>query len=286
VFAWIDAEKAEFPITRLCQYLQVSPSGFYAARRRPESAHAQTDRRLRVLVRASFDESRHRYGSPRIHEDLMAQEERVSRKRVIRLMQEDGLEARARKRFKCTTMSDHDQPVAANLLDRRFEALGPNQRWVGDTTEFVVGGSGKVYLAAILDLFSRFVVGWAISAVNDRHVAINALDMALKRRCPDAGLLHHSDQGCTYASEAYQAVLEANGLTCRMSRRGNCYDNAVMESFFSSVKSEVADRFDSCGEAKMELFDYIEVFYNQRRRHSTLGQISPAAFERRAAQAA
>jgi Integrase core domain len=146
--------------------------------------------------------------------------------------------------------------------------------------------SGKLYLAAVLDLFSRFVVGWGVSAVNDRHVALKALDMALKRRCPDVGLLHHADQGCTYASEDYQDVLEANGITCSMSRRGNCYDNAVMESFFSSVKSEVADRFDSCGEAKMELFDYIEVFYNQRRRHSTLGQISPAAFERRATRTA
>ena len=171
MFAWIDAEKAEFPITKLCQYLQVSPSGFYAARGRPESARTQTDRRLRVLVRASFDESHQRYGSPRIHEDLIEQGERVSRKRVIRLMQEDGLEARARKRFTCTTMSDHDQPVAANLLDRCFEAPGPNQRWVGDTTEFVIGSSGKLYLAVVLDLFSRFVVGWAVSAVNDRHVS-------------------------------------------------------------------------------------------------------------------
>jgi putative transposase len=286
VFAWIDAEKAEFPITTLCQCLQVSPSGFYASRDRPESAHAQTDRRLRVLVRASFDESRQRYGSPRIHEDLIAQEEHVSRKRLIRLMQEDGLVARARKRFKCTTMSDHDQPVAANLLARQFQAPAPNQRWVGDTTEFVIGASGKLYLAAILDLFSRFVVGWAVSAVNDRHLAIRALAMALKRRCPDAGLLHHSDQGSPYASEDYQTILEARGITCSMSRRGNCYDNAVMESFFSSVKSELRDRFDSCGEAKRELFDYIEVFYNQRRRHSTLGQISPAAFERRSTQAA
>jgi putative transposase len=182
-------------------------------------------------------------------------------------------------------MSNHDQPVAANLLDRRFQAPGPNQRWVGDTTEFVIGGSGKLYLAAVLDLFSRFVVGWAVSAINDRHLPIRALAMALKRRCPDTGLLHHSDQGSPYACEDYQTILEARGITCSMSRRGNCYD-AVMESFFSTVKSELRDRFDSCGEAKMELFDYIEVFYNQRRRHSTLGQISPAAFERRATQAA
>ena len=232
--------------------LQVSPSVFYAARGRPESAHAQTDRRVRVLVRASFDESRQRYGSPRIHEDLIEQAVHVSRKRVVRVMQEKGLQARVRKRFKSTTMSDHDQPVAANLLGQRFEADAPNRRWVGDTTEFVIGGSGKLYLAVVLDLFSRFVVGWAVSAVNDRHVTIKALDMALKRRCPGGDLLHHSDQGCTYASEDYQAVLDAHGITGSMSHRGNCYDNAVMESFFSSVKSEVTDRFDSCGEAKME----------------------------------
>jgi len=266
--------------------LQVSPSGFYASRGRPESPHAQTDRRLRLLVRASFDESRQRYGSPRIHADLLEQDEHVSRKRIIRFMQEGGMAARARKRFKATTMSDHDQPVAANLLDRRFEAEAPNQRWVGDTTEFVIGASSKLYLAVILDLFSRFVVGWALSAVNDRHVTIKALEMALKRRGPVSGLLHHSDQGCTYASEDYQALLDTRGIVCSMSRRGNCYDNAVMESFFSTVKSELADRFDAYGDAKMELFDYLEVFYNQRRRHSTLGQISPASFERRAAQAA
>jgi transposase InsO family protein len=196
-------------------------------------------------------------------------------------MQEDGLKARPRKRFKLTTMSDQDQPVAANLLDRQFEAQAPNQRWVGDTTELLIGTSGKIYLAAILDLFSRFIVGWAVSAVNDRHLTIKALEMALKRRCPNAGLLHHSDQGCTYASEDYQAVLAQYGITCSMSRRGNCHDNAVMESFFSTVKSELGERFESHGDAKMELFDYIEVFYSQRRRHSTIGQISPAEYERR-----
>jgi len=275
-------EKAEHSITILCRCLRVTRSGFYASQRRPPSRHAEQDNRLRVLVRTSFDESERRYGSPRILKDLLEQEVPVSRKRVIRLMQEDGLKARVRKRFKATTMSDHDLPVATNLLDRQFTAASVNQRWVGDTTEFVIGSSGKLYLAAILDLFSRFTVGWAVSAVNDRHLALKALDMALKRRCPDKGLLHHSDQGSPYASEDYQLRLDAHGITCSMSRRGNCYDNAVMESFFSTVKSELADRFDSCGDAKMALFDYIEVFYNQRRRHSTLGQISPAAFERRA----
>ena len=284
-FAWIQTEKAHYPIRKLCRWLAVTPSGFYAWCKRPESARVTRDRTLAVLVQASFDASKQRYGSPRIHEDLREQQARVSRKRVIRLMQAKGLKARLRKRFKGTTINDPALPVAANLLDRQFTAAAPNQRWVGDTTEFVIGDSTKLYLAAVLDLYSRFIVGWAVSPVNDRHLTIKALDMALKRRTPEAGLLHHSDQGCTYASEDYQAILDARGITGSMSRRGDCYDNAVMESFFSTVKSELADRFASFGEAKMELFDYIEVFYNQRRRHSTLGQISPAAFERRGAAA-
>jgi len=266
-----------------CRVLDVSPSGFYAWRGRPESTRAKDDRKLRVMIRASFEASRSTYGSPRVHADLREKHFYIGRKRVVRLMREERLRARVRKRFRSTTMSDHDQPVAANILDRRFDAEEPNQRWAGDTTEFTVGSGGKLYLAAILDLFSRFVVGWAISAVNDRHLTIKALEMALKRRCPDAGLLHHYDQGCTYASSDYQAVLSAKGITCSMSRRGNCYDNAVSESFFSTIKGELGDQFESYSDAKMELFDYLEVFYNQRRRHSTLGMISPAEFERRAA---
>jgi putative transposase len=282
-FTFIAAKQAEHTVTILCRCMRVTRSGFYAWRSRAESRHARDDRRLKILVQASFEESKHRYGSPRVHEDLIEQHERVSRKRVVRLMQEDGLKARVRRRYKHTTMSDHDQPVADNLLDRQFDAAAPNQRWVGDTTEFVIGTSGKLYLAVILDLFSRFVVGWAVSAVNDRHLTIKALEMALKRRCPEIGLLHHSDQGSTYASEDYQDILDARGIVCSMSRRGNCYDNAVMESFFSTVKNELADQFASNSDAKRELFDFIEVFYNQKRRHSTLGQISPAAFERQAA---
>ena len=284
-FRFIATEKAHHSLSLLCRCLRVTRSGFYAWQERPESARATRDRQLKVLVHTSFAASKGRYGSPRIHRDLLEQRQYVSRKRVIRLMQEEKLKARVRKRFRCTTMSDHDQPVAANLLDRQFTADAANQRWVGDTTEFVIGESGKLYLAAILDLYSRFIVGWAVSAVNDRHLTIKALEMAVKRRAPEAGLLHHSDQGSTYASEDYQAMLDARGITCSMSRRGNCHDNAVMEAFFSSLKSELADRFERCGEAKMALFDYIEVFYNQRRRHSTLGQISPAVFERRAAAA-
>ncbi len=206
----------------------------------------------------------------------------VSRKRVVRLMQVEGLQGRMRKRFKQTTMSEHDQPVAANVLAQEFVADAPNQRWVADTSEFVIGRSGKLYLAAVLDLYSRFLVGWAVSAINDRHLVIKALQMALTRRRPADGLLHHSDQGSPYASAAYQAVLARHGMTGSMSRRGNCYDNAVMESWFSTVKNELSEHFASCGAASRELFDYIEVFYNQRRRHSTLGYLSPAAFERQA----
>ena len=281
-FAWIGTEKASYPLTKLCRWLGVTRSGFYAWRERPESTHAREDRRLRVLIQASFEESEHRYGSPRVHRDLFEQDIRVSRKRVIRLMQEESLKARVRKRFRGTTQSDHGQPVADNLLDRDFTAEAPNQRWVGDTTEFLIGQSGKLYLAVILDLFSRFAVGWAISAANDRHLALEALEMALQRRCPDDGLLHHSDRGSPYASADYQTILAAHGITCSMSRRGDVYDNAVMEAFFSTVKMEQGDRFETADEAQRKLFKYLEVFYNQRRRHSTIGYVSPAVYERHA----
>ena len=280
-FRFIAAEQAHHSLTRLCRCLQVTRSGFYAWRARPESARATRDRQLTQLVHAAFAASRGRYGSPRIHADLQERQEHVSRKRVIRLMQAAQLRARGRQRFTRTTISDPTLPVAPNLLDRRFRADAPNQRWVGDTTAFLIDEGDKLYLAAILDLYSRVIVGWAVSAVNDRHLTIRALDVALTRRGPEAGLLHHSDQGCTYASVDYQRILKGRGIICSMSRRGDCYDNAVIESFFSTVKSELAERFPSVGEATRELFDYIEVFYNQRRRHSTLGQISPAAFERR-----
>jgi transposase InsO family protein len=270
----------------LCRALKVTPSGFYAWRRRPPSQRSIEDQRLKVLMRTSFKAGRGYYGSPRIHDDFKEWGEHVSRKRIIRLKQEEGLKARVRKRYKVTTDSDHDQPIADNLLQQDFTAAAPNQRWVGDTSELRIGDNGKAFLAVILDLYSRFVVGWAISAVNDRHLTIKALEMALKRRCPGAGLLHHSDQGSTYASEDYQDVLDAYGITCSMSRRGNCYDNAVMESFFSTVKSEIGEWYESHAKAKEDLFDYIEVFYNQRRRHSAAGRMSPAAYERRLTQAA
>jgi transposase InsO family protein len=265
--------------------MRVTRSGFYAWRRRGLSARAQRDLVLRTKLRAFHAASGHRYGRPRLWKDLKEDGEAVSEKRVRRLMRAEQIQGQVPKRFKQTTNSDHDDPIAANVLARDFTAAAPNQRWVSDTTEFVIGDGAKLYLAAILDLFSRFVVGWAMSAVNDRRLTLKALEMAVRRRCPEPGLLHHSDRGGTYTCEDYQAYLASHGITCSMSRRADCYDNAVMESFFATVKKEKAERFPSYGDAKMALFDYIEVFYNQRRRHSTLGQISPAAFERSAAAA-
>ena len=278
-FAFIDAEKAYHRITKLCRILKVSRAGFYAWCGRPPSKRAVEDARLTVLIRAAHERSRRTYGSPRVLVDLEAQQIFVSRKRVIRLMQAEKLVGRQRRRYRSTTMSEHDQPIAPNLLDRKFEATRPNEKWVGDTTELTTG-EGRLYLAVVVDLFSRFVVGWALSASNNRHLTLKALEMALQHRGPTGELLHHSDQGSTYASEDYRSLLEARGISCSMSRRGNCYDNAAMESWFSTLKAELGERFETHAAAKEQLFDYIEVFYNQQRRHSAIGYVSPAEFER------
>ncbi len=280
-YALIEAEKTQYPIAKQCALFSVSRAGFYAWRARPPSAHTKKDEHLCVLVKEAHQRSRCTYGSPRVHAELLAQGQKVSRKRVVRLMQKQQLVARKRRRYKCTTMSEHEQPVAPNLLSRQFTAAGPNQRWVGDTTELLIGQSrSKLYLAVVLDLYSRFIVGWALSWANDRHLTIKALKMALHRRRPQAGLLAHSDQGCTYASQDYRQLLKAHGITCSMSRRGNCLDNAAMESWNSTLKSELGEHFGSQALAQTELFDYIEVFYNQQRRHSSLGYLSPASYER------
>jgi putative transposase len=281
-FAFI-AEKAELGVARLCRALGVSKAGFYAWKHRPQSAHDIEDERLKLQVHEAHRRGRTYYGSPRVHRALKKQKVRISRKRVVRLMQEEGLVGRARRRFKHTTDSRHALPVAENLLARDFTASAPNQRWVGDTTELRTP-TGKLFLAAIIDLYSRFVVGWALSAVNDRHLTLKALDMALCHRCPGSGLLHHSDRGSTYASEDYQAELEAHRVVCSMSRSGNCLDNAAMESWNSTLKSELGEDFDSPADAKEKLFDYIEVFYNQERMHSSLDYLSPGEFERQASE--
>jgi transposase InsO family protein len=280
-FAFIDVEKATWPVVALCRALQVSPSGYYAWKMRPESARAVEDRRLRVRVGEAHQRSRATYGSPRLHAELHAQGLHVSRKRVARLMRELGVRGRSRRRFAQTTDSAHAHPTFPNVLARDFTASRPNERWVGDVT-YLRTPQGWLYLAAILDLYSRRVVGWATSAVNDRRLAIRALQQAVRERRPSVGLLHHTDQGSPYASEDYQQALQAAGVTCSMSRRGNCIDNAAMETWFATLKSELGEAFASVSDAARELFDYIEVFYNRQRRHSALGYLGPAEFERQA----
>jgi transposase InsO family protein len=280
-FDFVDAEKASFPVSWLCRHLGVSRSGYYASRNRPESKREREDRRLKTLVHVAHREGRRNYGRPKVYEALKKLGEHVSPKRVGRLMREEGLRGKVRRRFVRTTNSDHEHPVFENILARDFTATAPNQRWVGDIT-YLRTPNGFIYLAAVLDLFSRAIVGWAVSAIIDRKLAMAALEAALIRRCPEPGLLHHTDRGCQYASDDYQKMLEAKGITCSMSRRGNCLDNAAMESWFGTLKTELGEDFESPADAKHKLFDYIEVFYNRRRMHSSLGYVSPAEFERTA----
>jgi transposase InsO family protein len=277
-FAFVEAEKANYPVSVLCRALKVSRSGFYASVGRPESVHAREDRRLRVLCREVHEQSRRTYGSIRVHKTLRKQDVFVSRKRVCRLMKMEGLAGKRRRRWTRTTESAVGVPAAMNLLNREFCPEQPNQSWASDVT-FLRTPQGFVYLAVVLDLFSRYVVGWAVSALNDTQLVKAALDEALQRRGPAPGLMHHSDQGSTYTSEAYQQVLADRGVVPSMSRRGNCYDNAVVESFFGTFKTELGEDFESAAEAKREAFSYIEIFYNQKRMHSSLGDMSPAEYE-------
>lgn len=277
-FAFVHAEKASHAISDLCRVVQVSRSGFHAWLTRPPSKHECEDQRLKKLVHEAHLEGRKNYGRPMIHKALRKKGEHVSAKRVGRLMCEEGIRGKVRRGFTRTTDSNHSLPVFENVLNRDFTATAPNERWVGDIT-YLRTPNGFIYLAAVLDLFSRAIVGWAVSAVIDRHLVIAALEMAVKRRRPELGLLFHSDQGSQYASDDHQKKLDAHGITCSMSRRGDCYDNAVMESWFGTLKTELGEQFDNPSDAKRQLFDYIEVFYNRKRMHSSLGYVSPAEFE-------
>lgn len=280
-FAFIAREKATFPIDLLCTVLGVSRAGFYAAQQRPVAAHRCEDQQLAVHVAAAHAASRKRYGSPRVYRELQAQGHEVGRHRVARLMREQGLRARAKRRFQRTTDSQHGLPVAGNVLDRQFTATAPNMAWVSDIT-YLWTREGWLYLVVILDLFSRRVVGWALHDRITRQLALDALAMALRHRQPRPGLVHHSDRGSQYASGDYRAVLAAHGIVCSMSRRGNCWDNAVAESFFSTLKIELAHDADwrTHADARTEVAEYLEIFYNTQRRHSVLDYVSPAAFER------
>lgn len=279
-FRFIQMEKATYPTRLLCRTLAVSSSGFYAWCRRGLSARAREDAALKVEIRAAHAASGKRYGSPRIHADLTADDQQISRKRVARLMREEGIEGQRKRRFRVTTDSRHSHPVAANVLQRNFTASAPNKVWVTDIT-YIWTREGWMYLAAILDLYSRRIVGWSMDSCIDRTLALDALSMALKTRRPESGLLHHSDRGVQYASADYQNQLRERGIVCSMSRKGDCWDNAVAESFFSTLKAELVHRTDyvSHDHARASVFEYIEVFYNRRRRHSALGYVSPVDHE-------
>ena len=280
-YAFIAEHAQAYPVRRQCQVLGVAQSGYYAWRKAQPSNRQQGDERLTREIRSIYEQHRGLYGSPRIHATLKAKGWRCSRKRVARLMREAHLRSvRQRKRRVQTTHSKHAYPVAANLLNREFEAQRTNQKWVADIT-FIPTQNGWLYLAAVLDLFSRRIIGWAMSASCDATLVQNALQMAFAQRQPSAELLHHSDRGSQYAAHDYQALLAQHAITVSMSRTGNCYDNAVMESFFHTLKAECVDRhiFHSRSHARSILFVFLEVYYNRQRLHSTLGYCTPAAFE-------
>jgi transposase InsO family protein len=280
-FAWIKAHQAEFPVRLMCAVLTVSPSGFYAWLK-----HLPSPRQVRraELVRQIAGVHRHSrglYGSPRVHRELVAGGERVCENTVAKLLRLERIRSKMHRRFvPCTTDSKHAYPVAENVLDRQFQAAAPNRKWVTDST-YIETGEGWLYLAAVLDLYSRKIVGWSMAEHLRTDLVADALKMALAQRRPAAGWLHHSDRGVQYASADYQELLTQHGSRCSMSRAGNCYDNAVMESFWGTLKTELVyqTRFATREQAKRALFEYVEVFYNRVRRHSSLGYVSPEAFE-------
>jgi putative transposase len=280
-FHFIEAHKEQGPVRLLCETLEVSPAGYYAWRQRPRSAREQRRDALLVEVRALRAAAQARYGSPRIHAELVARGHDCCVNTVAKLMREGGIAAKTARRFRGTTTdSDHDLPVAENLLDRQSDPAAPNEAWVADIT-YVPTREGWLYLAAVEDLYSRRVAGWAMAEHMESRLVVDALAMAVQRRLPDEGLLAHSDRGSQYASEHYQRLLAQHGITCSMSRRADCWDNAPMESFFASLKEELVHGADFAtrAEARAALFEYIEVFYNGQRRHSSLGYVSPAEYE-------
>ena len=281
-FACIARHRREHPVRLMCRVLAVSPSGFYAWRKRSPSAHAIADERLMLQVRVAFHRNHGRYGSPRIQQELGDEGTHVGTKRVARLMRQDGLVARARRRHGCTTDSTHSLPVAANLLDRQFDVndVRINQVWVSDIT-YVPTREGWLYLAIILDLASRRVVGWSMADTLEGDIALRALRMAIGARHPAPGLIHHSDRGSQYVAAEYRALQLEHGMRPSMSRRANCWDNAVAESFFHTLKMELiyTEDYDTHEAARTAVFEYIEVFYNRQRCHSANGYLAPLVYE-------
>lgn len=272
---------AVYPITVLCQTLQVTRSGYYAWRQRPVSIRTLANAQLLEQIRAAHRASHATYGSPRVHATLRQQGGTAGRHRVARLMRQHQVIGQRRPKFRVTTDSRHAQPVAANVLERQFTAAQPNRAWVSDIT-YVPTGEGWLYLAAVMDLASRRIVGWSMAPTLERSLVLEALTAALHQRHPAPGLVLHSDRGSQYASAEYQALLTQHGLVPSMSRKGNCWDNAPMESFFHSLKSECfpAYQFQTRAEARQAIFTFIEVWYNRQRLHSTLGYQTPEMYER------
>ena len=288
-FACIARLQGEFPVRLMCAWLGVSRAGFYAGQHRQPSARARATQQLRVAIRVEHKASKQRYGAPKIHAELRAQGIPCGRHRVARLMREDDLRGRCPRRFRVpTTQSGHREPVAANVLARRFRPADNRERdrvWVADIT-YLSTHEGWLYLAVVLDLASRRVIGWSTAAHLEHSLALQALEQALALRQPAPGLVHHSDRGVQYASAAYQAVLDRHGIIGSMSRVGNCWDNAVVESFFATLKTELVHgtRWPTRAAARRDLTEFIDRWYNHQRRHTALGYRSPVEYERALAQ--
>ena len=280
-FAFIERHQQDWPVRVLCDALAVSPSGYYSWLGRPPSFQEQRRAALVVLIRGIHSEVKGRYGSPRIHAALEGRVEPCSVNTVAKVMRDNGIRAKTARKFRCkTTDSNHPLPVADNILDRQFDPSGPNEAWVADIT-YIPTGEGWLYLAIVEDLYSRMVVGWSMAATMESRLVVDALEMAVQRRLPCAGLLAHSDRGSQYASEHYQRLLEKHGVECSMSAVGQCWDNAPAESFFATLKKELVhdEKYTTRVEAKASIFEYIEIFYNNQRLHSSLGYVTPAAYE-------
>jgi putative transposase len=279
-YAWINTQRKAYPLPVMCEALTVSISGYRAWKRGGSRSRKRlTDAQLLALIEAIHQELKGAYGSPRMVRELRARGFPASKPRVERLMRENGIRARHKRRYKATTDSKHSLPVAPNVLDRNFTPTAPNQAWTADLT-YIWTDEGWLYLAVVLDLFNREIVGWSIKPRMTADIVTDALTMAWFRRKPAPGLIHHSDRGTQYASQAFQSKLTEYGMTCSMSRKANCWDNAPTESFFNSLKNERVHgtRYANRTEAVADVFDYIEVFYNRSRRHSTLGYASPTQF--------
>lgn len=280
-YDFVERHRGRWPVRLMCRVLRVSPGGYYDWRGRPQSIRAARHDALVVSIRAIHGEVKARYGSPRMHAELVARGSPCCVNTVARLMREHGIAAKTRRKFRCTTDSNHAHPVAENVVNRGFEPMAANRTWTADIT-YIATGEGWLYLAVVEDLYSKRIVGWSMGSRIDSRLVVDALEMALAARQPGAGLVAHSDLGSRYASEHYQGLLARHGIVCSMSRRANCWDNAPMESFFASLKKELTrgEIFATREEARSSLFEYIEVFCNRIRRHSSLGYKSPAEYER------